>query len=133
MNPIISYFIESAGIDTLLDVNQIVCEYEDGKGKVKVSLYPVQEGSNSVSFVKDTKELSTDKFSQIYSVLTSQELSSGVERDKLFDIKTHRLIKSLRFFLPTGKSQIDFEDEPMNIDYSLFIEEYMRNTFKVIH
>lgn len=131
MNPVNLEFLELSGIEAE-DVSQVVCEYEKGRGYVKISLYSSQEGAGTSSYIKDIKELSLDKFCDSYSSITGQVLSFGVEKEDIYDFRNHRKIIYLRIFLPAGKVQIDYEDESINIDMSSSIENYLRSKFSII-
>lgn len=131
-NPLISNFLDYLRILYSKDISQAVCEYNYPDICVKISLYPYQEGSNSSSFEKDMKEVSLDNFSDSVSFFTGCMMGSGTERNGLFNLMTHRKIKSFRLFLPSWKAQIDYDDTDENIDFSVNVQEKIRDMFEVI-
>lgn len=135
INPLISCFLDYLNISYTDDITQAVCEYNDKDISVKISLYSIQDRSNSLSPNKEIKEVSLSNFCDAVSFFTGYEVHPGTAKDSIFHVllePVHKKVKFFRIFLPSWKAQIDYEDIPQNIDFSLNVEKQIRGMFEII-
>lgn len=133
-NPLISYTLNQFKIPEVLDVFKVIVEYTLGATCMKCTLYDTMEEE---FFTLEEKLHPVD---YIYSVdiaqgcklieqLTKIHLTLGTDRKSIYD-DSHRAVEYIRFVIPDGLLQIDFEDEATAIDTVDSMCEFMRSFLK---
>lgn len=139
-NPIITHTLESFNIPEVVDIYKVILEYNSGDPSMKCTLYD-----------ENVSEIEEDPFSfidvphpvdYVYNVdmnvacslikrLCRVELSQGTDKKSIYN-KQHQQVEYIRFVIPDGLLQIDYEDELTALDVVDEMGDYMRGLLKEI-
>lgn len=140
VNPLITYAINKLNIPETVDIYKIIITYGDGKITPNATLYlEMDSDEDFFTFEEKTNPMNVDFAIDIENMcnliknFSGYDLTIGTDRKSIYTKKDHRLIKYIRFVIPDGLFQIDFEDEQTAEDTTDYMYNFLRSTFTKIH
>ena len=138
-NPLITYAMKKLSIPESVDIYKLIITYKDGNISPNVALY-LEMDTEEDFFTLEEKthpmdiEFAVDleKLCNLLQDLTGHVITMGTDRKSIYIKESHRHIDYLRFVIPDGLLQIDFEDEQTAEDTTDYMYEFMRSHFQSI-
>lgn len=136
-NPLITYAIKKLNIPKSVDIYKVIVTYTNGDISSNASLY-LEMDTDEDFFTLEEKthpmsvEFAVDLESMCLLIYeySGQFFNIGTDRKSLYTRDNHRLITYIRFVIPDGLLQIDFEDEQTAEDTTDYMYEFMRKNLK---
>lgn len=135
-NPLISYTIDQFKIPDVINVFKVIIEYTSGANCMKCILYDNMEEEFF------TLEEKLHPIDYIYSIditqgctlieqFTKIHLTLGTDKKSIYD-DLHRNVEYIRFVIPDGLLQVDYEDEATALDTADTMCDFMRSFLKEV-
>ena len=137
-NPLVTYTLDKLEIPNVIDVYKAIIEYKNGDVYMNCTLY--DDKSAVEDFFSLEENLHPIDFSYTVDMnygcylikqFSKVELTVGTDKSSIYD-KDHRLVEYIRFVIPDGLLQIDYEDEQTALDAEDTMYEFMRSQLKEV-
>ena len=139
-NPIVTHVLETFNIPEAVEIYKVILEYNSGDTSMKCTLY-----DENVSEIEDdpfTLREELRPVDYVYNVdmnvacalikrLCKVDLVQGTDKKSIYN-RQHQLVEYIRFVIPDGLLQIDYEDELTALDVVDEMSDYMRSLLKEI-
>lgn len=139
VNPLITYAIKKLNIPETVDIYKVIITYSDGDITSNVALYlEMDDDEDFFTLEEKTHPMDINFTAEINSMcdiisdFSGHKISIGTDRKSIYTKDSHRLIKYIRFVIPDGLLQIDFEDEQTAEDTTDHMYDFMRLAIKEV-
>lgn len=137
-NPLVTYTIDQFKIPDVIDVYKAIIEYKNGDVYMNCTLYDDKSAVEDFFGLEETLHPIDYNYTVdmnygclLIKQLTKVALTVGTDKNSIYD-KNHRLVEYIRFVIPDGLLQIDYEDEQTALDTEDSMYEFMRNQLKEV-
>ena len=134
-NPLINYALKELDIPETVEIYKLILTYSNGDIVSNATLYlDLDTEEDFFTLEEKTHPMGVDysvgieKMCQLIFDYSWEHISLGTDKKSLYN--NHRLVTYIRFVLPDGLLQIDYEDEQTARDVTEEMYNQMRFLFK---
>ena len=137
VNPLITHAIKKLSIPETVDIYKVIVTYSDGDITPNAALYLEMDADEEFFTLEEKTHpmdinftVAIESMCSLINDFSGHKISIGTDRKSIYTKDSHRLIKYIRFVIPDGLLQIDFEDEQTAEDTTDYMYDFMRLAIK---